>query len=281
MSWLYGKPSGLNTDNAQGRYSPPSDIECKCIGVSPAVHSGEQASWCPGCGHGSLSLMIAAAIDDLGIQDKVVLSVGVGCGSTVPQQLNVHSVATPHGRASDVATGLSRMLQDRVVVQYSGDGDAYAIGLSGLLHACNRQENFLVFVYNNNVYGMTGGQIGPTTSPAVPTTTFQDGRPEDVMGHAMDIMNMLQYLPGVAYAARCSTSSSKRLISARKMIRKAFQIHIDGAKGMKVVDVMGNCNVNWKGAGKTFTPLSANQLIEDEILKSFPLGEVRVPHDYR
>ncbi len=247
MSWLYGNKQERVREESEHDYLPPKDIEAACTSGAPGVHSGEIASWCPGCGHGSLSLMLATAIDDLGIQDKVVLS--VGCGSTVPQQLNVHSVATPHGCASDVATGLSRMLPDRVVVQYSGDGDAYAIGLSGLLHACNRQENFLVFVYNNKVYGMTGDQIGPTTSPAVPTTTFQQRRPEEVVGHAMDIMNMLQHMPGVAYAARCSTSFSKRLLSARKIIRKAFQIHLDGVKGMKVVDVMGNCNVNWKGGG--------------------------------
>lgn len=273
---LYG-PKQTRSTASPPAGQPPSDA----LSPVPSVHSGETSSWCPGCGHGSLSLMIAEAIAAHDLQERVVLSVGVGCGSTLPQQLHVHSVATPHGRASDVATGLSRMLPDRVVVQYSGDGDACAIGLAGLLHACHRKENFIVFIYNNNVYGMTGGQIGPTTSAAVPTTTFPNGRPEEVMGYPLDIMDMLRHLPGVAYAARCSTSSSKRLLSARKVIDKAFRMHLAGVRGMKVVDVMGNCNVNWKGGGQTFTPLTANQLIEDKILASFPLGEVRVTDDFR
>jgi pyruvate/2-oxoacid:ferredoxin oxidoreductase beta subunit len=258
-------------------YQPPVDIETRRVGGASEIMTGLNTTWCPGCGHGTLATLIGDAIAELGIQDRTILCAGVGCGTSIVAQLDVHAVSTPHGRASDTATGISRMLPDRVVFQYSGDGDACGIGLAGLIHACARAENFIVFIYNNNVYGMTGGQVGPTTSPEVPTTTFQAGRDANVMGYPLDIIQTLQGYPGVAYSARVALANGVLIKKAAKTIKRAFQIHLDGVRGIKIVDVLGNCNVNWKGGGVTFTPQTANEFIESTIMNNFVIGEVRVP----
>src|SRR5262245_2888642 len=161
-------------------YKPPAGAEATLISPSTEVMTGLETTWCPGCGHGSYTQILSDVIHELGIQDQVVLVPGVGCGGPIIGILRVHSVNSPHGRASDVCTGIVRAMPDKVVIQYSGDGDSCAIGLSGLMHACNRAENFIVLIYNNNAYGMTGGQTGPTTTKESPTTTFQPGRDEAV-----------------------------------------------------------------------------------------------------
>jgi pyruvate/2-oxoacid:ferredoxin oxidoreductase beta subunit len=261
-------------------YQPPVDVEARQVGGAPEIMTGLNSTWCPGCGHGTLATIIGDTIADLDIRDQTILCAGVGCGTSIIAQIDVHAVSAPHGRASDTATGISRMLPDRVVVQYSGDGDSCGIGLAGLIHACARGENLIVFIYNNNVYGMTGGQVGPTTSPEVPTTTFQSGRDASVMGHPIDIIQTLAAYPGVAYSARVALANGVLVKKATKTVKKAFQIHLDGVRGIKIVDVLGNCNVNWKGGGVTFTPQTANEFIESTIAKNFAMGELRVPEGY-
>src|SRR5262245_36288679 len=263
------------------RYQPPAGVEATRISPSTEVMTGLETTWCPGCGHGSFTQILADVIQEMGIAEQVVLCAGVGCGSPIILMLGVHAVNSPHGRASDVCTGIVRAQPESVVIQYSGDGDSCAIGLSGLMHACNRAENFLVMIYNNNVYGMTGGQMGPTTTKEVPTTTFQGGRDESVMGFPIDIIKTLAHFPGVAYAARCALTSGPRYVEARKIVRHAFEIHEAGVHGMKVIDALGNCNVNWKGGGVTFTPESANDFIEATIMPYFEMGELRLPDGYR
>ena len=262
-------------------YQPPADVAADKVSAALDTMTGLPSTWCPGCGHGSLSQILAEVIDELGIQERTILCAGVGCGGSMLAILKVHAVASPHGRASDVSAGMARMLPDRVVIQYSGDGDSCAIGLSGLMHACNRAENFIVLIYNNNAYGMTGGQTGPTTTKEVPTTTFQSGRDESVMGYPMDIIRTLAHFPGVAYAARCALTTAPRYNEAKRIIKRAFEVHIDGHRGIKIVDALGNCNVNWKGGGVTFTPESANEFIEDSIMQYFVMGEQTRPEGYR
>ncbi len=262
-------------------YTPPAVETSKISPGADDVMTGLPMTWCPGCGHGTLTQLIADVISELNIRDRAILAIGVGCGGSIVAQLDVHAVFAPHGRASDTATGVARMLPDRVVIQYSGDGDSIGIGLAGLMHSCNRAENFLVFIYNNNVYGMTGGQMGPTTTKEVPTTTFQSGREEDVMGYPMDIVKTVAHFPGVAYAARVALTSATRYSQARKIVKRAFDIHLAGIKGMKIVDALGNCNVNWKGGGVTFTPETANEFIEDSIMGYFEMGERSVPEGYK
>ena len=252
---------------APARYTPPEGVEARKISPQLDVHTGLPSSWCPGCGHGSVSQILCDLVTELDLAEKTILALGVGCGSTIAAQMEVNTVLSPHGRASDTATGVSRMAPERIVVQYSGDGDACGIGLAGLMHACNRRENFIVVIYNNNAYGMTGGQRGPTTT-------------EEVMGYPMDIIKTLEHFPGVVYAGRCALTSGVRYREASRMIRRAFEIHLAGIKGMKVIDCLGNCNVNWKGGGVTFTPESSNQFIEDQIMKYFQMGEATVPEGY-
>lgn len=262
-------------------YTAPAGVETTRVSADLDVMTGMPSTWCPGCGHGTATQILAEVITELGIAEKVVLATGVGCGGSLPAQLDLHAVLSPHGRASDIATGVSRVEPDRVVVQYSGDGDSCAIGLAGLMHACNRKENFIVIIYNNNAYGMTGGQIGPTTTKDVPTTTFQGGRDEDVMGYPMDIIRTVAHFPGVAYAARCALTSGARYVEARRMFKRAFDIHLAGHRGIKIIDALGNCNVNWKGASRTFTPETANQFIEDSIMTHFEMGELSLPEGYK
>ncbi len=262
------------------RYTPPEGAAARKISPQLDVHTGLPSSWCPGCGHGSVSQILCDLVTELDLAERTILALGVGCGSAIAAQMEVNTVLSPHGRASDTATGVSRMVPDRVVVQYSGDGDSCGIGLAGLMHACNRRENFIVVIYNNNAYGMTGGQMGPTTTKEVPTTTFHGGRDEEVMGYPMDIIKTLAHFPGVVYAARCALTSGVRYREASRMIRRAFEIHLAGIKGMKVIDCLGNCNVNWKGGGVTFTPESSNQFIEDKIMKYFEMGEAAAPEGY-
>ncbi len=235
-------------------------------------------SFCAGCGHGSLNILLAEIIEELDIQTKTVLVTGVGCGSASGGLQRVDVVGTPHGRASDVCTGVSRMLPEKTIVQYSGDGDSCAIGLAGLLHSCARQENFIVLIYNNNVYGMTGGQLGPTTSEVVPTTTFMSGRDKDVQGFPLDIIDLVKPLPGCVFAARERLTTGKNIFHAKKTLKKAFDLHLSGVRGIKLIDFLGNCNVNWKG-DRTFTPITANELIDDEVSKYFKLGVAKEPSE--
>jgi 2-oxoglutarate ferredoxin oxidoreductase subunit beta len=149
------------------------------------------------------------------------------------------------------------------------------------MHACNRAENFIVLIYNNNAYGQTGGQMGPTTTKEVPTTTFQHGRDEAVQGYPMDIIKTLQHFPGVAYAARVALTSGPRYAEAHRVVRRAFDLQLAGVRGIKIIDALGNCNVNWKGGGTTFTPESANDFIEETIKPYFVMGEQRVPEGWK
>jgi pyruvate/2-oxoacid:ferredoxin oxidoreductase beta subunit len=250
--------------------------------ISPDSEVYDEAgrvTFCAGCGHGTENILFSEVIEELGIARRTVLVLGVGCGTASMYIQKVDRIATPHGRASDVATGISRVLPDRVVVQYSGDGDACAIGLGGLLHACARRENFIVLIYNNNAYGMTGGQLGPTTSEVVPTTTFLHGRDKEVQGFPLDIVDLVQPLPGCVFAARERLTTGPNVLRARKTIKKAFDIHLAGVKGIKLIDLLGNCNVNWKG-DRTFTPITANQLIDDEVSKYFKLGVSKLPEGF-
>ena len=262
-------------------YRPPAGVESTRISPSVDVMTGLETTWCPGCGHGSFTQILADVIHELEIKDKTILVAGVGCGGPILGLMKVNASASPHGRASDVCTGISRALPDRVVVQYSGDGDSCGIGLAGLMHACNRAENFIIMIYNNNVYGMTGGQMGPTTTKEVPTTTFQHGREEAIEGYPMDIIRTLQHYPGVAYAARVALTSGARYAEAHRVVRRAFEIHLAGVKGIKIIDALGNCNVNWKGGGVTFTPESANDFIESTIKPYFVMGEQRAPEGFK
>ena len=250
--------------------------------ISPDSEVYDEAgrvTFCAGCGHGTENILFSEVVEELGIAPRTILVLGVGCGTASMYIQRVDRVATPHGRASDVATGISRVLPERVVVQYSGDGDACAIGLGGLLHACARRENFIVLIYNNNAYGMTGGQLGPTTSEVVPTTTFLHGRDKEVQGFPLDIVDLVQPLPGCVFAARERLTTGPNVLRARKTIKKAFEIHLAGVKGIKLIDLLGNCNVNWKG-DRTFTPITANQLIDDEVSKYFKLGVSKAPEGF-
>jgi len=246
---------------------------------APVFNDEVPITFCPGCGHGTVNILLSEVVAEMGLQKKLVFVVGVGCGTMSMHLQRLDRVATPHGRASDVATGISRVMPDRVLVQYSGDGDACAIGLAGLLHACARRENFIVLIYNNNVYGMTGGQLGPTTSEGVPTTTFLAGREKEIQGYPLDILSLVKQFPGCVFAAREILTTGQNIFRARKSLEKAFKIHQDGVKGIKLIDFLGNCNVNWKGE-KTFTPVTANALIDNEISKNFELGTVKVPEGY-
>ncbi|OIP95991.1 2-oxoglutarate oxidoreductase [Candidatus Wirthbacteria bacterium CG2_30_54_11] len=225
--------------------------------------------YCPGCGHGIIHRLVAESIEELGIRDRTIGVAPVGCSILCYNYLLVDFVEALHGRAPAVATGVKRMEPEKVVFTYQGDGDLISIGSNEILHAANRGEDITVIFVNNAIYGMTGGQMAPTSIPGQVTTTSPLGRGKNHEGSPIRVVELLNALDAPAYLTRVAVNSPKHVLQAKKAIKTSFQAQLDG-KGFSLVEVVSNCPTNWKK-----TPLDANQWIEDEMLKYFPLGEVR------
>src|SRR5512139_2547292 len=225
----------------------------------------EITHYCPGCGHGVLHKLIAEAIDDLGIQDRAILVGPVGCSIFMYYYMDVGNISASHGRAPAVATGVKRVRPEAIVFCYQGDGDLAAIGGNEILHAANRGENISVFFINNGIYGMTGGQMAPTTPLGQKTTTSPRGRSEKVEGYPLRVCEMLATLDGPAYIERVALTDAKNHLRARKAIRKAFQNQIDG-RGFSFVEILSACPSGWK-----VSPREAIQWVEKNMFPIFPL----------
>ena len=226
----------------------------------------EITHYCPGCGHGVLHKLIAETIDEFGIQDRAVLVGPVGCSVFMYYYLDVGNISASHGRAPAVATGVKRVRPDAIVFTYQGDGDLAAIGGNEILHAANRGEPITVFFINNGIYGMTGGQMAPTTPLGQKTTTSPRGRVFGVEGPPMRMCELLATLDGPAYIERVALTDSKQHMRARKAVRKAFQNQIDG-RGFSFVEILSACPSNWK-----LTPQEAVRWVEKNMFPIFPLG---------
>ncbi|MFA6054420.1 MAG: thiamine pyrophosphate-dependent enzyme [Thermodesulfovibrionales bacterium] len=222
--------------------------------------------FCPGCGHSLIHRLIAECIDKLGIREKTIGIAPVGCAVFAYDYFNIDMIECAHGRPPAVATGLKRSMPDRVVFSYQGDGDLAAIGTAEIVHAANRGENISVFFVNNATYGMTGGQMAPTTLPGQKTSTTPAGRNVQTEGYPLHVSELLATIEGVSYIARTSVNSFKNLMATEKAIEKSFRYQIEG-KGFSLVEILSPCPVDWK-----LSPKDSIAWIEAEMTTVFPLG---------
>ena len=222
--------------------------------------------YCPGCTHGIVHRLVAEVIDELGVEGKTVGIAPVGCSVFAYNYFNCDMIEAAHGRAPAVATGVKRTHPDNVVFTYQGDGDLAAIGTAETVHVAARGENITIIFINNAIYGMTGGQMAPTTLPGQVTTTSPYGRDRKIQGNPIRVCEMLSTLDGTALAARVSVDSPKAVINAKKMIKKAFQNQLDG-KGFSIVEVLSTCPTNWG-----MSPTDALQWLRDNMIPYYPLG---------
>ena len=222
--------------------------------------------YCPGCTHGIIHRLVAEAIDELGIQGRTIGIAPVGCAVFAYNYFNVDMMEAAHGRAPAVATGCKRVNPDNIVFTYQGDGDLASIGAAEITHAATRGENITVIFVNNAIYGMTGGQMAPTTLPGQVTTTSPYGRDPALCGYPIRVSEMLATLDGPAYIARCSVHDVKHILDAKKCIKKAFETQI-AKKGFSMVEVLSSCPTNWG-----MTPREALNWLEANMIPQYPLG---------
>ena len=225
--------------------------------------------YCPGCSHGTVHNLVAEVIEDLGIQDKTIGVSPVGCSVFAYNYLHIDWSQAAHGRACAVATAIKRTNPDKMVFTYQGDGDLAAIGTAETIHACNRGENIVVIFINNAIYGMTGGQMAPTTLVGMKTATSPYGRDPKIHGFPYKIADMIAPLPGVCYVTRQSVHTPAAVRKAKKAIRKAFENALAG-KGLSFVEMVSTCNSGWK-----MYPVDANKWMEENLVPFYPLGDIK------
>lgn len=227
--------------------------------------------YCPGCTHGIAHRLVTEVIDELGMQGTVIGVGSVGCSVFAIQYFDIDMFQASHGRAPAVATGIKRVLPERVVFTYQGDGDLAAIGTGEVVHAAARGEKITVIFINNAIYGMTGGQMAPTTLIGQKTKTSPFGRDKVINGFPVKVCEMLTPLDGTAYVARVAVHSPKSIVRAKKAIKKAFEVQINGL-GFSLVEVLSTCPTNWG-----LSPVEAIKWLEDNMIPYYPLGEYKSP----
>ena len=226
--------------------------------------------YCPGCGHGIAHRLIAEIVDELGIKGKTIGIAPVGCAVLAYDYLDVDMVEVAHGRAPAVATGMKRTNPDKIIFSYQGDGDLASIGAGEILHAAHRGEQITVVFINNAVFGMTGGQMAPTTVIGQVTATTPQGRDVRQQGGPLKIAELLELLPGTIYIERCSLHNPAHVRDTKKAIKHAFELQIANAEGLSLVEVLSPCPTYWR-----MTPIKAMEWIEKEMVKTFPLGKLK------
>jgi len=227
--------------------------------------------YCPGCTHGIIHRLVAEVLEELDVLDNAIGVAPVGCSVFAYDYFNCDMQEAAHGRAPAVATGIKRVHPDNVVFTYQGDGDLAAIGTGEFVHTAARGEKVTVIYINNAVYGMTGGQMAPTTLLGQKTKTTPYGRDEAINGLPLKVCEMLTTLDGTAYAARVAVHNPKSILKAKKTIKKAFEIQIKGL-GFSLVEVLSTCPTNWG-----LSPLEAVQWLEEKMIPYYPLGEHKLP----
>jgi 2-oxoglutarate ferredoxin oxidoreductase subunit beta len=226
--------------------------------------------YCPGCGHGIAHRLVAEVIDELGIHDRTIGIAPVGCAVLAYDYLDVDMVEVAHGRPPAVATGMKRTNPDKIIFSYQGDGDLASIGAAEILHAGHRGEQITVVFINNAVYGMTGGQMAPTTMIDQVTATTPKGRVGAEQGYPLQVSELLATLPGTTYIERCSLHDPAHIRRSKIALKHAFELQIDGGHGMSLVEMLSPCPVYWR-----MPPAKAMEWIENEMIKVFPLGRLK------
>ncbi|MDR1507408.1 MAG: 2-oxoglutarate oxidoreductase [Treponema sp.] len=227
--------------------------------------------YCGGCGHGIIHRIITELVDEMGLREKAIITNPVGCAIWADLYFNFDSVQPPHGRTPAAATGIKRILPDHLVICYQGDGDMAAIGTAEMIHAANRGEKFTTIFVNNAIYGMTGGQMAPTTLVGQRATTAPYGRDpgEAGMGYPIRVCELLAQLDGTRYIARGAVNTAANIRKAKGYIKKAFEAQMAGI-GFTMVEVLSPCPTNW-----SMDPVKAVEWLEDNMIPAFPLGEVK------
>jgi len=222
--------------------------------------------YCPGCTHGIIHRLVAEAIDELGIQGKTIGIAPVGCSVMAYDYFDIDMVQAAHGRAPAVATGVKRANPENIVFTYQGDGDLAAIGTAETVHSAARNENITIIFVNNAIYGMTGGQMAPTTLPGQVTQTSPYGRDTNTVGFPLKVCELLSNVDGATYLERVAVNNVKNVKAAKKAIKKAFQYQVEG-KGFSLIEVVSTCPTNWG-----MTPQNALNWLEENMLPYYPLG---------
>ncbi len=225
--------------------------------------------YCPGCSHGTVHNLIAEVIEEMGIQEKTIGVSPVGCSVFAYNYMHIDWSQAAHGRACAVATAIKRVHPEKMVFTYQGDGDLAAIGTAETIHACNRGENIAVIFINNAIYGMTGGQMAPTTLIGMKTATSPHGRDPKVHGFPYKMANIVSQLTGTCYVTRQSVHTPAAVRKAKKAIRKAFENSMDG-KGLSFVEIVSTCNSGWK-----LSPVESNKWMEENMFPEYPLGDIK------
>ena len=239
----------------------------------PRTLTSASTHYCPGCGHGIIHRLVAEVIDELGIREKTVAVAPVGCAVLLYNYFDLDAYEAAHGRAPAIATGCKRVHPELVVFTYQGDGDLAAIGTAEIVHAAARGERITTIFVNNAIYGMTGGQMAPTTLIGQKTTTTPNGRMPEKAGYPIRVCEMLATLEGAAYISRVSVSNSKNIIQAKKAIKKAFETQIKNL-GFSLVEVLSQCPTNWH-----MTPVESTKWVDEKMAAYFPLGEFKGPKE--
>ena len=251
----------------------PEDMEL----VYERPKSLTEAHWhyCPGCTHGTTHRLVAEVLDELNMRERTVAVAPVGCAVLAYNYFNLDMAEAPHGRAPAMATGIKRVSPDKIVWTYQGDGDLAAIGTGETIHAANRGENITIIFVNNGIYGMTGGQMAPTTLPGGITTSSPTGRDVVAAGFPMKVAEMLAVLPGTSYITRQSALDTKGIRKAKKAIKLAFQVQ-DAGLGFSLVEILNTCPTNWR-----MGPQQSLDWAKENMQPYYPLGDTKMTDEVK
>lgn len=229
--------------------------------------------YCPGCGHGVVHRLVAECIVELGVQEETIGIGPVGCSVFADEYFNVDMIQGAHGRGPAIATGIKRCLPDRLVISYQGDGDLASIGAAEMLHSAARSENITIIFINNAIYGMTGGQMAPTTLLGMRSTTSPSGRTVVANGYPIRVCELLAAMDGPIYLERTSVDKPAAVVKTKKAIKRAFEYQLEG-RGFTLVEILSQCPTDWH-----VTPLQSIEKIRNELIPYYPLGIYKEPED--
>src|SRR5574341_856847 len=249
-------------------FTPPIDMAV--VYQRPDSLASTYTHYCPGCTHGVAHRLLAEALDELGLRERTVLVVPVGCSVFAYNYFEVDACEAAHGRAPAMATGIKRMLPENIVVTYQGDGELASIGMAEIIHAAARGENITTIFINNAIYGMTGGQMAPTTLPGQKTTSSPNGRDVELAGYPIRMAEVLAQLPGAAYVVRRSLHDITNIRKAKKAILTAFKVQLSGLC-FSMVELLSSCPTNWGISAE-----DSLYWIENNMVPYFPIGDYKV-----
>ncbi|MCH5346619.1 MAG: 2-oxoglutarate oxidoreductase [Muribaculaceae bacterium] len=249
----------------------PEEIKQKgcVVATKPRLLNDTNMHYCPGCSHGVVHRLVAEIIEELGMEDSIIGVTPVGCAVFAYSYIDIDWIEAAHGRAPAVATAAKRLNPGRMVFTYQGDGDLAAIGTAETIHAANRGENITIIYINNGIYGMTGGQMAPTTLEGMKTSTTPYGRRADINGHPLNITPLLAMLPGTCYVTRQSVHTPAAVRKAKAALKKAFKCSMEG-RGTSVVEFVGTCSSGWK-----MSPAKANDWMAEKMFEHYTPGDLK------